>query len=51
MTKYVDLIAEEFGGHLDIFVANAGIPWTRGAILDNGAEGVRTILPLWPPRV
>lgn len=30
----------ELGGRLDIFVANAGIPWTKGAILDVGQEGV-----------
>lgn len=29
-----------FGGRLDIFVANAGILWTKGAILDSGNEGV-----------
>ncbi|KAH8151094.1 uncharacterized protein LAJ45_04796 [Morchella importuna] len=39
VAKYTDLIAEEFNGRLDIFVANAGIPWIKGAILDNGAEG------------
>lgn len=30
----------ELGGRLDIFVANAGIPWTKGAILDIGQDGV-----------
>ena len=35
----------ELGGRLDIFVANAGIPWTKGAILDVGQEGVRYNLP------
>jgi len=35
----------ELGGRLDIFVANAGIPWTKGAILDAGQEGVRYSLP------
>ncbi|KAF8423370.1 hypothetical protein EV426DRAFT_668975 [Tirmania nivea] len=30
----------ELGGRLNIFVANAGVPWTKGAILDIGQEGV-----------
>jgi sorbose reductase len=27
-------IAKEFNGRLDIFVANAGIPWTQGRMID-----------------
>jgi sorbose reductase len=30
----VDQIVKEFGGRLDIFVANSGIPWTQGPALD-----------------
>jgi hypothetical protein len=30
----VDQVVEEFNGRLDVFVANAGIPWTKGPILD-----------------
>ncbi|KAF8250589.1 NAD(P)-binding protein [Wilcoxina mikolae CBS 423.85] len=30
----VDQVVSEFNGRLDIFVANAGIPWTKGPILD-----------------
>ncbi|KAL7270292.1 Sorbose reductase sou1 [Rhizina undulata] len=37
--KNVDEIATEFNNRLDIFVANAGIPWTQGPILDAGVEG------------
>lgn len=33
-------VEQELGGRLDIFVANAGIPWTKGAILEIGQEGV-----------
>ena len=29
------------GGRLDVFVANAGIPWTMGPILEAGEKGVR----------
>ncbi|KPI36287.1 putative NADP-dependent mannitol dehydrogenase [Cyphellophora attinorum] len=32
--KAVFAQVEEFNGRLDIFVANAGIPWTEGAIID-----------------
>lgn len=30
----VDQVASDFGGKIDIFIANAGIPWIKGAILD-----------------
>lgn len=30
----VRTIANEFNGRLDIFVANAGIPWTQGRMID-----------------
>ncbi|KAF8455140.1 hypothetical protein BGX38DRAFT_1267413 [Terfezia claveryi] len=33
-------VEEELGGRLDIFIANAGIPWSKGAILDAAEEGV-----------
>jgi NADP-dependent 3-hydroxy acid dehydrogenase YdfG len=32
--KATDSIVQEFNGRLDVFVANAGIPWTKGAILE-----------------
>lgn len=32
--KITDKCVEELGGRLDVFVANAGIPWTKGGILD-----------------
>lgn len=33
MKESVDNIVKEFNGRLDIFIANAGIPWTQGAAL------------------
>jgi sorbose reductase len=30
----IDDIVAEFNGRLDIFVANSGIPWTQGAMID-----------------
>jgi len=41
------MVVSEFNNRLDIFVANAGIPWTKSAILDAGKEGFdhyRTII-------
>ena len=32
--EMIDQIVKEFNGRLDIFVANAGIPWTQGPMLD-----------------
>lgn len=32
--KATDHIVTEFGGRLDIFVANSGIPWTQGPALE-----------------
>ena len=35
----VDIAVSEFNNRLNIFVANSGIPRTKGAILDAGEEG------------
>lgn len=32
--KAVDQIVDEFNGRLDVFVANAGVPWTKGPIVE-----------------
>ncbi|KAF2172743.1 hypothetical protein M409DRAFT_62455 [Zasmidium cellare ATCC 36951] len=32
--RVINHITEEFNGRLDIFVANAGIPWTQGRMID-----------------
>ncbi|KAH7122016.1 hypothetical protein B0J13DRAFT_485072 [Dactylonectria estremocensis] len=32
--KAIDQVVEDFNGRLDIFVANAGIPWTKGPMVD-----------------
>ena len=34
VSESVNEIVKEFNGRLDIFVANAGIPWTQGPALD-----------------
>jgi sorbose reductase len=42
----VDQVVKDFNNRLDVFVANAGIPWIKGPILD--AKDVRfRSSPLW----
>ena len=40
----VDLIVCKFNGRLDIFVANAGIPWTQGTFLDGDVAQYRKVM-------
>ena len=40
----VDKIVQEFNGRLDIFVANAGVPWQQGAALDGKIEHYRKVV-------
>ena len=40
----VDKIVKEFNGRLDIFVANAGIPWTQGPMLDGGVSHYNKVI-------
>lgn len=40
----MDQIVHEFNGRLDIFVANAGIPWTQGSALDGAIEHYRQVV-------
>lgn len=37
-------IVKEFNGRLDIFIANAGIPWTQGAMLDGEIDHYRKVV-------
>lgn len=37
-------IVKEFNGRLDIFVANAGIPWTQGAMIDGEIDHYRKVV-------
>lgn len=38
--------SKEFNGRLDVFVANAGIPWTEGAVIDGSIEGYRNVMAI-----
>ncbi|KAL8825786.1 MAG: hypothetical protein Q9170_007660 [Blastenia crenularia] len=40
----IDDIVAEFNGRLDIFVANAGIPWTQGPMLDGDNAHYRKVV-------
>jgi sorbose reductase len=40
----VEKIVEEFDGRLDIFVANAGIPWTQGPMLDGSLDHYHKVM-------
>lgn len=40
----IDNIVAEFNGRLDIFVANAGIPWTQGPMLDGDNAHYRKVV-------
>ncbi|MCJ1294621.1 L-xylulose reductase [Xylographa carneopallida] len=40
----IDEIVKEFNGRLDIFIANAGIPWTQGAMLDGEIDHYRKVV-------
>lgn len=35
---------KEFNGRLDIFVANAGIPWSQGSFLDGDVEHYKNVM-------
>ena len=37
-------IVKEFNGRLDIFIANAGIPWTQGAMLNGQIDHYRKVV-------
>ena len=42
--KAVDGIVSEFNGRLDIFVANAGIPWQKGAMIDGPIDHYKDVV-------
>ena len=42
--KAVDEHVREFDGRLDIFIANAGIPWTKGPMVDGPLDHYRDVI-------
>lgn len=37
-------MVKEFNGRLDVFIANAGIPWIQGPMLDGSIEHYRDVI-------
>lgn len=46
VASLVDDVVNEFNGRLDIFVANAGIPWTQGDFLDGDIEYYKRVMSI-----
>jgi len=44
--EVTDKVVQEFNGRLDIFIANAGIPWTQGAMLTGEVSHYRKVLEI-----
>lgn len=42
--KAIDQVVQDFNGRLDIFVANAGIPWTKGPMIDGPLDHYRDVV-------
>ncbi|KAK7429636.1 Sorbose reductase sou1 [Neonectria magnoliae] len=42
--KAIDQSVKDLNGRLDIFVANAGIPWTKGAMIDGPIDHYRDVV-------
>ena len=40
----IDAVVKEFNGRLDVFIANAGIPWTEGPMVDVPMEHYSTVV-------
>lgn len=40
----VDTVVKDFNGRLDVFIANAGIPWTQGPMVDGLIEHYRDVV-------
>ena len=42
----INQITKDFNGRLDIFVANAGIPWTQGPIVDGEISHYKKVMAI-----
>ena len=40
----VNAVVKDFNGRLDVFIANAGIPWTKGPMVDGPLEHYRDVV-------
>ena len=42
--KAVNEVVKDFNGRLDVFIANAGVPWTQGPMVDGPLEHYRDVV-------
>jgi sorbose reductase len=42
--KAVSEVVKDFNGRLDVFIANAGVPWTQGPMVDGPLEHYRDVV-------
>ncbi|CAI7611950.1 unnamed protein product [Penicillium pancosmium] len=40
----VNTVVKDFNGRLDVFIANAGIPWTQGSMVDGSLDHYRNVI-------
>ncbi|EDN02762.1 L-xylulose reductase [Histoplasma capsulatum] len=40
----ISTVVQEFNGRLDIFIANSGVPWTKGAMIDADLDHYRKVI-------
>lgn len=46
MQKTVDQVVKDFNGRLDVFIANAGIPWTKGPMVDGPLDHYSSVVDI-----
>ncbi|KAH8423557.1 putative carbonyl reductase [Aspergillus melleus] len=44
--KTVDQVVKDFNGRLDVFIANAGIPWTKGPMVDGPLDHYSSVVDI-----
>ena len=40
----VDQVVKDFNGRLDVFIANAGVPWTKGPMVDGPLDHYQNVV-------
>ena len=46
MKAAVDQVVQDFNGRLDVFIANAGIPWTKGPMVDGPLDHYSSVVDI-----
>lgn len=42
----VNTVVKDFNGRLDVFIANSGIPWTKGAMVDGPLDHYNSVVDI-----